>query len=153
MYVHAPFCHFYSFVHMHHCSSVPLILDMSCSSLPIYRTRSNYLNTLIARTACLLILFPSHFIEYAEFLVSYPFYLIERLRPASRCNINSLNYGRSLRVRFRVQLHCGYYLFVDGEGRGSTNNCGGIFTTKENIDCCLVLFVSISFQLHSNKQV
>ena len=22
-------------------------------------------------------------------------------------------------------------LFVDGEGRGSTDNCGGIFTTKE----------------------
>ena len=38
----------------------------------------------------------------------------------------------------------------------------GIFTTKENIDCCWkememnktrVLFISISFQLHSNKQV
>ena len=42
-----------------------------------YCTRSNYPNILIARTACLLILFPSHFVEYAEFIVSYPFYLTE----------------------------------------------------------------------------
>ena len=46
----------------------------------MYRTRSNYPNILIARTARLLILFPSHFVEYAEFLVSYPFYLTERPR-------------------------------------------------------------------------
>ena len=39
------------------------------------------------------------------------------------------------------------------KGRGSTDNCEDIFTTKENIHCCLVLFVSISFQLHLNKQV
>ena len=67
----------------------------------IYRTCSNYPNILIARTARLLILFPSHFVEYAEFLVSYTFYLTERPRPASRCNVNLLNYGR-------VQLHCSY---------------------------------------------
>ena len=42
-----------------------------------YCTRSNYPNILIARTARLLILFPSHFVEYAEFIVSYPFYLTE----------------------------------------------------------------------------
>ena len=36
----------------------------------LYRTRSNYPNILIARTARLLILFPSHCVEYAEFLIS-----------------------------------------------------------------------------------
>ena len=46
----------------------------------MYRTRSNYPNILIARTVRLLILFPSHFVEYAEFIVSYPFYLTERSR-------------------------------------------------------------------------
>ena len=45
-----------------------------------YRTRSNYSNILIARTARLLILFPSYFVEHAEFLVSSPFYLTERPR-------------------------------------------------------------------------
>ena len=71
-----------------------------------YRTHSNYPNILIARTACLLILFPSHFVEYAEFLVSYPFYLTEQ--PSGVTYINLLNYGRSSRVRLRVQLHCSY---------------------------------------------
>ena len=73
-----------------------------------YRTRSNYPNILIARTARLLILFPSRFVEHAEFVVSYPFYLTERPLPATRCNVNLLNYGRSSRVRLRVQLHCSY---------------------------------------------
>ena len=50
----------------------------------VYHTRSNYPNILTARTARLLILFPSHFVEYAEFLVSYPFYLTERPRGVTK---------------------------------------------------------------------
>ena len=61
-------------------------LVCTCTVYCVYRTRSNYPNILIARTACSLILFPSHFVEYAEFLVSYPFYLTEWPHPATRCN-------------------------------------------------------------------